>query len=217
LCYNVTNARSKGVLVIQCSYGCLSHKSLTQPRAGLKQSPRAWHAKLSVALQTLGFIRSNADSSLFIQQNSADKLIVLVYVAGLIITRSNETSVPKLKADMQRHFSIKDLGKLKYFLGIEMATSSKGVFLNQQKYILDMLQDTEMLYTKLAITPLGSKLQLDSSSKPLPTFTTYQRIVGKSIYLRITRPDIIFVVSLLSQYMHASTAQHLVLQLNILT
>jgi hypothetical protein len=148
----------------------------------LKQSPRAWHAKLSVALQTLGFIRSNADSSLFIQQNSADKLIVLVYVDGLIVTRSNETSVAKLKADMQRHFSIKDLGKLKYFLGIEMATSSKGVFLNQRKYILDMLQDTEMLYTKLAITPLDSKLRLDSSSKPLPTFTTYQRIVGKSIY-----------------------------------
>ena len=76
---------------------------------------------------------------MFIQHNSADKLNVLVYTDDLIITGSNETSVAKLKVDLQRQFSIKDLGKLKYFLGIEMATSSKGVFLNQQKYILDML------------------------------------------------------------------------------
>jgi hypothetical protein len=182
----------------------------------LKQSPQAWRAKLSVALQTLGFTRSNADSSLFIQQNSVDKLIVLVYVNDLIITGSNETSVAKLKADLQRQFSIKALGKLKYFLGIEMATSSKGVFLNQRRYILDILQDVEMLHTKPAITPLDSKLRLDSSSKPFPTFTTYQKIVGKFIYLTITRPDITFVVSLLSQYMHAPTSQHLDLMKRIL-
>jgi hypothetical protein len=182
----------------------------------LKQSPQAWHAKLSVALQTLGFTRSNADSSLFIQQNSVDKLIVLVYVNDLIITGSNETSVAKLKADLQRQFSIKALGKLKYFLGIEMATSSKGVFLNQRRYILDILQDVEMLHTKPAITPLDSKLRLDSSSKPFPTFTTYQIIVGKLIYLTITRSDIIFVVSLLSQYMHAPTTQYLDMMKRIL-
>jgi hypothetical protein len=76
---------------------------------------------------------------MFIQHNSTDKLIVLVYIDDLIIIGSNETSIAKLKVDLQRQFSIKDLGKLKYFLGIEMATSSKGVFLNQQKYILDML------------------------------------------------------------------------------
>jgi hypothetical protein len=72
-----------------------------------------------------------------------------------------------------------------------------------------MLQDVEMLHTKPAITLLDSKLWLDSSSKPLPTFITYQRIVRKLIYLTITRPDITFVVTLLSQYMHAPTAQHL--------
>jgi hypothetical protein len=93
---------------------CKLHKSIYK----LKQGPRVWHAKLSVALQTLDFIKNNADFSLFIQQNSVDKLIVLVYIDDLIITGSNETSVAKLKADLQRQFSIKDLGKLKYFLGI---------------------------------------------------------------------------------------------------
>ena len=97
-----------------------------------------------------------------------------------------------------------------------MATSSKGVFLNQRRYILDILQDVEMLHTKPAITPLDSKLRLDSSSKPFPTFTTYQIIVGKLIYLTITRSDIIFVVSLLSQYMHAPTTQYLDMMKRIL-
>ena len=59
-----------------------------------------------------------------------DKLIVLVYVDDLIIMGSNETSVAKLKVYLQWQFSIKDLRKLKYFLGIEMATSNKGVFVN---------------------------------------------------------------------------------------
>ena len=97
-----------------------------------------------------------------------------------------------------------------------MATSNNGVFLNQRKYILDMLQDAKMLHTKPTITPLDIKLRLDSSSKHFPTFTTYQKIVGKFIYLTITRPDITFVVSLLSQYMHAPTAQHLDLMKRIL-
>jgi len=97
-----------------------------------------------------------------------------------------------------------------------MATSNNGVFLNQRKYILDMLQDAKMLHTKPTITPLDIKLRLDSSSKPFPTFTTYQKIVGKFIYLTITRPDITFVVSLLSQYMHAPTSQHLDLMKRIL-
>jgi hypothetical protein len=66
-----------------------------------------------------------------------------------------------------------------------------------------------MLHTKLAITPLDSKLRLDSSSKPLLTFITYQRIVGKFIYLTITRLAITFDISLLSQYIHAPTTQHL--------
>jgi len=97
-----------------------------------------------------------------------------------------------------------------------MANSNKGVFLNQQKYILDMLQDAKMLHTKPAITLLDNKLRLDSSGKPLSIFTAYQMIVGKLIYLTITKPDITFVVSLLSQYMHAFTARHLDMMKRIL-
>jgi len=90
-----------------------------------------------------------------------------------------------------------------------MTTSSKGLFLNQRKYVVNLLQDAKMLYTKPFVTLLDIKLTLDSSSEPLASYNHYQKIVGKLIYLTITRPDITFVVNLVSQYIHAPTIQHL--------
>jgi hypothetical protein len=90
-----------------------------------------------------------------------------------------------------------------------MTTSSKGLFLNQRKYIVNLFQDAKMLYTKPFVTLLNIKLTPDSSSEPLASYNHYQKIVGKLIYLTITRPDITFVVNLVSQYIHAPTIQHL--------
>lgn len=94
---------------------------------GLKQCPRAWYAKLSSVLEEMGFSRSNADSSLFIRIGSAEKLMVLVYV-DLIINGENMDEITSLKRSLHQRFAIKDLGKLKYFLGFEMATVHKGLF-----------------------------------------------------------------------------------------
>ena len=66
----------------------------------MKQSPRAWHAKLSIALKAFGFTRSNVDSFLFVWQNSDEKLVELVYVDDLMITRNNRDSIAKLKKDL---------------------------------------------------------------------------------------------------------------------
>ncbi|XP_070662213.1 uncharacterized mitochondrial protein AtMg00810-like [Malus domestica] len=101
-----------------------------------------------------------------------------------------------------------DLGVLKYFLGIEMATSNKGLFLNQRKYVLDLLDEAKMMDSKPTRTPLVSKLKLDVEGEPLTDLSTYQRLVGKLIYLTITRPDIAYAVSLISQFMHSPTSIH---------
>jgi hypothetical protein len=146
---------------------CKLHKSIY----GLKQSSRAWHAKLSVAPEDFGSTRSTTNSSLFIQLDSTHKLVVLIYVDDLIITGSNGDSITQLKRSLQQQFSIKNLGSLKYFLGIEMATSRKGFFLNQCKYIIDLLKDVDMLHTKPVANPLNNKLTLDSSSEPLASYT----------------------------------------------
>jgi len=174
---------------------CQLHKSIY----GLKQSSRAWHAKLSTALETLGFSKSSADSSLYVQLRKNDNLMVLIYVDDLIITGNNNESITQLKENLQQQFPIKDLGQLKYFLGIEMTTSSKGLFLNQRKHIEDLLQESGLLRTKPAATPLDSKLKLDSDGKAIDSPSNYQKLVG---------PDIAFAVSLVSQHMHALTTQH---------
>ncbi|RVW87112.1 Oligopeptide transporter 1 [Vitis vinifera] len=183
---------------------------------GLKQSPRAWHAKLSSTLEDLGFTRSSADSSLYVQTGQTEKLMVLIYVDDLIITGSNADSIAALKKKLQGKFPVKDLGPLKYFLGIEVATSRKGLFLNQRKYTIDLLRDCNMLNSKPANTPFDSKLQLDKLGDPLDSPNYYQKLVGKLIYLTITRPDISFAVSLVSQHMHAPTVVHLCMVKRIL-
>ncbi|XP_070660482.1 secreted RxLR effector protein 161-like [Malus domestica] len=90
-----------------------------------------------------------------------------------------------------------------------MATSSKGLFLNQRRYVLDLLDEAGMLNCKPASTPLVSRLQVDAPSEPLPIPRVYQRVVGKLIYLTITRPDIAYSVSFVSQFMHSPSMIHL--------
>ncbi|CAL9012606.1 unnamed protein product, partial [Prunus brigantina] len=185
---------------------CKLHKSIY----GLKQSPRAWYAKLSSVLEAAGFQSSNADSSLFVRSGSAGKVVVLIYVDDLIVIGDNANEINNLKWYLKQKLAIKDLGVLKYFLGIEMATSHKGLFLNQRKYALDLLQESGMLDSKPARTPLDSKIKLDMEGEPLNDICYYQRLVGKLIYLTITRPDITYAVSILFLTpMHSPTMLHL--------
>ena len=133
---------------------------------------------------------------------------MLIYVDDLIITGDNMSEIKELKLSLQQKFAIKDLGPLKYFLRIEVATSSKGLFLNQRKYVLDLLDEAKMMECKPARTPLASKLQWHEKSEPLSDPSVYQRMDGKLIYLTITRPDISYSVSLASQFMHSPTLVH---------
>jgi chaperonin GroEL len=85
---------------------CQLHKSIY----GLKQSSHAWHAKLSIALETLGFSKSSVDSSLYVQLRKNDNLMVLIYVDDLIIISNNNESITQLKENLRQQFPIKDLG-----------------------------------------------------------------------------------------------------------
>ncbi|CAN6689733.1 unnamed protein product [Malus baccata var. baccata] len=120
---------------------------------------RAWYSKLSSVLEKVGFTSNNADSSLFVRIRLAGILVVLIYVDNLIITGDNMDEITSLKKVIHKQFAIKDLGRLKYFLGIEMATFSKGLFLNQWKYVMDFLHDSKMLDCKPAFTPLDCKFK----------------------------------------------------------
>ncbi|CAJ2671969.1 unnamed protein product [Trifolium pratense] len=111
----------------------------------------------------------------------------------------------KLAAD----FEIKDLGSMRYFLGMEVARSKDGIVVSQQKYIIDLLKETGMSGCRPADTPMDPNAKLwEKGNVPVDT-GRYQRLVGKLIYLSHTRPDIAFSVSVVSQFMHSPFEEHL--------
>lgn len=103
---------------------------LTKSLYDLKQASRNWFEKLTTSLTRYGFEQSMADYSLFTYNKDEIFLGILVYVDDMIVVSDNEAASTLLKQFLDRSFGIKDLGRLKYFLGIEVATGSQGLFLS---------------------------------------------------------------------------------------
>ena len=117
---------------------------------------------------------------------------------------------------------MKDLGELKYFLGIEFSRSTEGILMNQRKYALGLVSELGLAGCKPYSTPLEFNHKLTSTifdeftrknanteDTLLDDFGKYQRLIGKLLYLTMTRPDIAFVVQVLSQYMHSPKISHM--------
>ena len=177
---------------------------------GLKHSPRAWFSRFSSLVQEFCMIQSAADHSIFYHHSSTGKCIYLiVYVDDIVITGSDQDGIQKLKQHIFSHFQTKDLRKLKYFLGIEVAQSNSGVVISQRKYTLDILTDTSMLDCKPVDTPMDPNVKLvPSQGELLRDPGRYRRLVGKLNYLTITRLDISFPVSVVSQFLQSPYDSH---------
>lgn len=176
---------------------------------GLKTTPRQWYAKLSSALMKEGYNQSKTDYSLFTRENEKGFIAILVYVDDLIITGSSMDMISQAKEYLKGHFNMKDMGELRYFLGIEADRSDAGIFMSQRKYIMDILHEYHMEGCKPLKLPMDAHVKLiHTSGTPLPNPEKYQRLIGKLIYLTITRPDISFIVHVLSQFMHAPSSAH---------
>ncbi|CAJ2640890.1 unnamed protein product [Trifolium pratense] len=184
---------------------------------GLKQSPRAWFGRFTKVMVGLGFKQSQGDHTLFVKHSkSGGVTVLLVYVDDIIVTGDNEEEQQMLSQHLANEFEIKTLGKLKYFLGIEVAHSKKGIFISQQKYITDLLQETGKTACKPACTPIDPNIKLGNAEEDVAVNKErYQRLVGKLIYLSHTRPDVAFAVSLVSQFMHQPKEIHLQAALRI--
>lgn len=177
---------------------------LTKALYGLKQAPRAWFSTFSNYVIDYGFICSTSDPSLFTYSRGNAFMVLLLYVDDILLTGSSEHLLTEFVASLSRQFSMKDVGKPSYFLGIEMETSQDGLFLHQQAYIREILHAASMTDCKPMPTPLPQRIEVtDTGLFEEPTY--FRSLAGKLQYLTITRPDIQYAVNLVCQRMHAPT------------
>uniref|UniRef100_A0A2N9GTP1 Reverse transcriptase Ty1/copia-type domain-containing protein n=1 Tax=Fagus sylvatica TaxID=28930 RepID=A0A2N9GTP1_FAGSY len=183
---------------------------LTKSLYGLKQASRQWFSKFSSTLIAIGFTQSKCDYSLFIKSEGSIFIGVLVYVDDILITSNNTASVKTLTEFLDQNFKLKDLGPAKYFLGLELARSKKGISLCQRKYALDILEDSGFLASKPVKFPMEQHLKLSKDQGTLLTDpSVYRRLIGRLLYLTLTRPDISYSISCLSQFMAEPRLPHL--------
>ena len=203
----------------QCSKGeqsqlvCKLNKSLY----GLKQASRMWFSKFSTALVEFGFVQSKADYSLFTRQHGDSFIVLLVYVDDVLIASNDQKGVEDFKVLLDQKFKLKDLGELRYFLRLEVARTDKGISLCQRKYALEILEDAGLLRCKPSRVPMDQTLKLSKfDGELLDDPSHYRRLVGRLLYLTITRPDVTFAVHKLSQFMARPRKPHYAAALKVL-
>lgn len=157
-----------------------------------------------------GFVQSKSDHSLFTLTHKDSFTALLVYVDDIVLAGTHTSVLSHVKEFLSSKFKLKDLGTLKYFLGLEIARNSTDVYINQRKCTLDILHDTGLQGSKPSIVPIEQNHSLSADQGVLMTDSAnYRRLVGRLIYLTITRPDIFYVVHILSQYMSSPRVPYL--------
>ncbi|XP_074302849.1 uncharacterized protein LOC141636469 [Silene latifolia] len=171
---------------------------------GLKQASRQWNKELSKHLINIGVVQSRQDYSLFTRFNPATQsfLLVLVYVDDLIITGTSDSEIVSIKEGLDAAFSIKDLGFLRYFLGLEISRNHKGIMVTQRKYILDILSDLNMenCVPNSFPMPRGLKLSIDQGT----------------LLEEPEQPDLSYYVQHLSQFLSQPREPHLQAAMHVL-
>lgn len=104
--------------------------------------------KLTEALCILGFVQSYYDYSLFTLKVAQELVIVQVYVDDLLVTGTSLTYIHGVRNDLKKKFKMKDLGELRYFLGIEFSRSKVGIVMNQRKYALELVSEMGLAGSK---------------------------------------------------------------------
>ncbi|MCH81846.1 copia-type polyprotein, partial [Trifolium medium] len=183
---------------------------LSKALYGLKQAPRAWYSKIETYFKLENFEKCPSEHTLFVKYGDNGKiLIVSLYVDDLIYTGNDLHMMHEFKNSMQKKFAMTDLGKMKYFLGVEVTQSEKGIFINQHKYAAEILSRFGMENCNKVSSPIvpGCKLVKDENGKTTDT-REFKQMVGSLMYLLATRPDLAYSVCLVARYMDRPTEMH---------
>jgi hypothetical protein len=177
---------------------------------GLKQAPRAWYDTLSKFLLESMFKRGNVDKTLFIRKIGNDILLVQIYVDDIIFGSTSERLCKKFSELMSSKYEMSMMGELTYFLGLQVKQTKDGIFINQGKYVKDLLSKFGFKDCSAMKTPMGAatKLDEDLNGKSVD-ITAYRGMIGSLLYLTASRPDIMFATCLCARYQSCPKESHL--------
>nr|GEU62336.1 retrovirus-related Pol polyprotein from transposon TNT 1-94 [Tanacetum cinerariifolium] len=176
---------------------------------GLKQAPRAWYDELSTFLVSKGFSKGSIDPTLFITKHRGDILLVQVYVDDIIFGSMNPKLSKQFEKLMHSKFEMSMMGELKFFLGIQIHQSPRGIFINQAKYAQKIFIKHGTTSCDSVGTPMAIKhLDPDLSGTSVDQ-TKYHSMVGALMYLTASRPDIMHETCYYARYQAKPTEKHL--------
>nr|GEY34662.1 retrovirus-related Pol polyprotein from transposon TNT 1-94 [Tanacetum cinerariifolium] len=182
---------------------------LTKSLYGLKQANRQWFEKLTTFLIHLGFKQSYMDTSLFTISHKGSLTSLFINVDDILLTSPDASFITFIKAKLHDKFSIKNLGPLNHYLGIEFLRNKTGLAMSQRKYALELLEHAGVLNVKPSAIPIDAIVMLNTTDgKPLSDPSKYRTLVGKLLYLTITRHDLAFAAQALSQSSHDLRTPH---------
>ncbi|GJX79833.1 putative ribonuclease H-like domain-containing protein [Tanacetum coccineum] len=177
---------------------------------GLKQAPRTWYDLLSKFLLSHEFSKGTVDPLLFIQRQGKDILLVQIYVDDIIFASTTPKLCDQFSKIMCSKFKMSMMGKISFFLGLQISQSPKGIFINQSKYALESLKKYGIESSNPVDTPMVEKSKLDEDTQGKSVDPTHYRgMVGTLMYLTASTPDLTFVVCIYAQYQAKPTEKHL--------
>ncbi|XP_019069456.2 uncharacterized mitochondrial protein AtMg00810-like [Solanum lycopersicum] len=166
----------------------------------------------------MDFKKCPYEHTLFVKTGENGKMLILcLYVDDLIFTENSSVMFDEFKKCVIIELKMIDLGKMHYFLGLEVVQSDEGIFVSQKKYVREILNRFEMQNCNPAniLVELGLKLNKAWSGKKVDNMV-YKQIIGSLMYLSTKRPDIMYVISLINRYMEYPTEMHLLAAKRIL-
>ncbi|KAH9750688.1 hypothetical protein KPL71_013969 [Citrus sinensis] len=175
----------------------------------LKQVLRSWYSRIDTHLANLGFEKSLSESTLYIKKADNEILVVSLYVDDLLVTRSSKELIDRFKEEMKDVFEMTDLGKMTFFLGIQVHQKENEIFLCQQKYAKEVLKKFNMEECKPTATPMNQKEKFcKEDGAEMVDERLYRSLIGCLLYLTTTGSDIMHAMSMLSRYMHCASEIH---------
>ncbi|GJS23007.1 retrovirus-related pol polyprotein from transposon TNT 1-94 [Tanacetum coccineum] len=177
---------------------------------GLKQAPRAWYDMLSSFLISNDFSKGSVDPTLFIRREGKELLLVQIYVDDIIFAASTPELCDLFAKIMCLKFKMSMMGKISFFLRLQISQSPRGIFINQSKYALESLKK----YGFESCDPVDtlmvekSKLDEDKEGKAIDS-SHYHGMIGTLLYLTASRPDLQFAICMCARYQARPTEKHL--------